>query len=250
MRRFPFTRAAILLLGLTLLGAGPAVARAQQTAIVRGTVTDSVSGQPVNGAQITVAGQARGTTNDRGTYTANVPPGTVTVRVQRIGFAPGERQVTLTAGDTTTVNFALHSVAVTLAQVLVVGYGTQNRARVTGAVTTVNGSDVQNQPVAGVDAALQGKAAGVQVIAELRRARERHQRSRSRRGVALGVQPAAVRGGRRADRERSAVAAARASGAKAPRRSPVSIRTRSSRSPCSRTPRRPRSTARAPRTAS
>ncbi len=164
MRRFPFTRAAVLLLGLTLLGAGPAVARAQQTATVRGTVTDSVSGQPVNGAQITVGGQPHGATNDRGAYTANVAPGTVTLRVQRIGFSPGERQVTLSAGDTTIVNFALHSVAVTLAQVLVVGYGTENRARVTGAVSTVNGSDVADQPVAGLDAALQGKAPGVQVI--------------------------------------------------------------------------------------
>ncbi|MGH7649388.1 MAG: TonB-dependent receptor plug domain-containing protein, partial [Gemmatimonadaceae bacterium] len=164
MRRFSFTRAAFLLLGLTLLGASPAVARAQQTATVRGTVTDSVSGQPVTGAQIAVAGQPRATTNDRGAYTANVAPGTVTVRVQRIGFSPSERQVTLAAGDTTTVNFALHGVAVTLAQVMVVGYGTENRARVTGAVSTVNGSDVANQPVAGLDAALQGKAPGVQVI--------------------------------------------------------------------------------------
>jgi TonB-linked SusC/RagA family outer membrane protein len=163
MRRFTYTRAAFLLLGLTLLGASPAVARAQQTATVRGTVTDSVSGQPVTGAQIAVAGQPRATTNDRGVYTANVAPGAVTVRAQRIGFSPAERQLTLKAGDTVRVDFALHSVSVTLAQVVVVGYGTENRARVTGAVSTVNSSDVQNQPVAGVDAALQGKAPGVQV---------------------------------------------------------------------------------------
>ena len=164
MRRFTPSRAVALLLGLTLFGARPAVARAQQNAVVRGTVTDSVSGQPVTGAQIAVAGQARGVTTDRGTYLVNAAPGTVTVRVQRIGFSPAERQVTLAAGDTTTVNFALHGVAVTLAQVMVIGYGTENRARVTGAVSTVNGSDVQNQPVAGLDAALQGKAPGVQVI--------------------------------------------------------------------------------------
>ncbi|HXE60576.1 MAG TPA: TonB-dependent receptor [Gemmatimonadaceae bacterium] len=164
MRHVPFTRAAFLLLGLTLLGASPAVARAQQEATVRGTVTDSVSGQPVTGAQIMIAGQARATTNDRGAYLASVASGTLTVRVQRIGFAPAERQVTAAAGDTVRADFALHSVTVTLPQVLVVGYGTENRARVTGAVSTVNASDVQNQPVAGIDAALQGKAPGVQVI--------------------------------------------------------------------------------------
>jgi len=153
-----------VLFGLTLLGIGPAVAGAQPTATIRGTVTDSVSGQAVSGAQITIAGQPRGVTSDRGTYSSNVAPGTLTVRVQRIGFSPAERQVTAAAGDTVRVDFVLHSVAVTLAQVMVIGYGTENRARVTGAVSTVNASDVQNQPVAGVDAALQGKAPGVQVM--------------------------------------------------------------------------------------
>src|SRR5690348_15134939 len=163
MRRFTLSRAAAVLVGLTLYIAGPAVAGAQQAATIRGTVTDSVSGQPVTGAQVTIAGQPRGVTNDRGTYSSTVASGAVTVRVQRIGFSPAERQVTVAAGDTVRVDFALHSVAVTLAQVMVIGYGTENRARVTGAVSTVNASDVQNQPVAGVDAALQGKAPGVQV---------------------------------------------------------------------------------------
>lgn len=164
MRRFTLSRAAAVLVGLTLYIAGPAVAGAQQAATIRGTVTDSVSGQPVTGAQVTIGGQVRGVTNDRGAYSSSVAPGAVTVRVQRIGFSPAERQVTVAAGDTVRVDFALHSVAVTLAQVMVIGYGTENRARVTGAVSTVNASDVQNQPVAGVDAALQGKAPGVQVM--------------------------------------------------------------------------------------
>ena len=166
MRRFNRNAAIGVVFGLTAFMAVPAVAAAQQEAAIRGTVSDSVSGEPVVGAQVTVVGTTRGAiTNDRGVYlVTRVPAGAVTVRAQRIGFAPGVHAVTLTAGDTATVNFALHGVAATLSQVVVVGYGTENRARVTGAVSTVTGADVANQPVAGVDAALQGKAPGVQVI--------------------------------------------------------------------------------------
>jgi TonB-linked SusC/RagA family outer membrane protein len=57
----------------------------------------------------------------------------------------------------------LRSVIPTLSQVVVVGYGSSNRSEVTGALTTVAASDIRNTPIAGIDAALQGKAAGVQV---------------------------------------------------------------------------------------
>lgn len=154
-----------VVLGVALGLVAPAMAAAQQSAAIRGTVTDSATGDPVAGAQVTVVGTTRGAiTNDQGVFfVTQVPAGAATVRAQRIGFAPGQHSVTLAAGDTATVNFALHAVATTLSQVVVVGYGTENRANVTGAVSMVTGAEVANQPVAGVDAALQGKAPGVQV---------------------------------------------------------------------------------------
>jgi TonB-linked SusC/RagA family outer membrane protein len=139
-------------------------APSQTVAIVRGTVTDSTNHQPVIGVQVIAVGTTRGAVTDTaGAYTLRVPPGPVTIRAQRIGYAPSQRTITATLDGTETADFVLHPVSTVLSEVVVTGYGTQNRADVTGAVTTVSGQDIQDQPVAGVDAALQGRAAGVQV---------------------------------------------------------------------------------------
>jgi len=133
-------------------------------ATIHGVVTDSASQQPVMGAQVLAVGTTRGAlTDSSGAYTLRIPAGTITLKVQRLGYAPAQRSLTVAAGGEATADFRLTAVSVTLSEVVVTGYGTQNRAQVTGAVTNVTGEDVQNQPVAGVDAALQGKAAGVQV---------------------------------------------------------------------------------------
>ena len=133
-------------------------------AIVRGTVTDSATHAPVYGAQVIAVGTTRGAITDTaGAYTLRVSPGAISIRVQRIGYAPAQRTVTATLDGTATTDFTLRAVSAVLSEVVVTGYGTQNRAQVTGAVTTVAAQDVQDQPVAGIDAALQGKAAGVQV---------------------------------------------------------------------------------------
>src|SRR5690349_12663375 len=141
-------------------------AHAQQTATIRGTVTDSASARGIAGAQVTVTGSTRGgLTNDAGEYIIrDVPIGTVSLRAQRIGFAPADRQVTLTAAGATGVDFSLVASARTLSEVVVVGYGTASRQNVSSAIASVTAEDIANNPVAGVDAALQGKAPGVQVV--------------------------------------------------------------------------------------
>jgi TonB-linked SusC/RagA family outer membrane protein len=141
---------------------------AQQTGSVRGTVTDSASNRGISGAQVTVtvAGTTRGAlTNDAGDYTiAGVPVGSGTTRAQRIGFAPMNGQITVSAGQTAVANFVLAASARTLSEVVVVGYGTSNRANVSSAIASVTAEDVANNPVAGIDAALQAKAPGIQVV--------------------------------------------------------------------------------------
>jgi TonB-linked SusC/RagA family outer membrane protein len=141
-------------------------ATAQQTGTVRGTVTDSASSRGIGGAQVTVTGSTRGgLTNDAGEYVIrDVPAGTVTMRVQRIGFTPADAQVTVSAGQSVTANFTLVASARTLSEVVVVGYGTSSRQNVSSAIASVTAEDIANNPVAGVDAALQGKAPGVQVV--------------------------------------------------------------------------------------
>ncbi|HKR07968.1 MAG TPA: SusC/RagA family TonB-linked outer membrane protein [Gemmatimonadaceae bacterium] len=140
-------------------------ARAQGTGTLRGTVVDSTTQQPVGGAQVQLVGTNRVTFTDAsGVYRfTGVTAGSATVRVQKIGFAQQTVSVNLGDGATAAADVMLRAVIPTLSQVVVVGYGSSNRSEVTGALTTVSASDIKNTPIAGIDAALQGKAAGVQV---------------------------------------------------------------------------------------
>ena len=152
-----------LAIGLTAV---PRLAAAQESGAIRGTVTDSSSGQPIVGAQVTVTGTTLGTvTGEDGAYTLrNIPARAVTVRAQRIGFAPLERDITLAASDTATVNFALVPIAAQLSEIVVVGYGTTTRQGVSSAIASVGAEQIANTPTASVESALQGKAPGVQVM--------------------------------------------------------------------------------------
>ncbi|HWC74238.1 MAG TPA: TonB-dependent receptor [Gemmatimonadales bacterium] len=155
------------LLGLSLALVGtPPPAVAQGTASVTGRVVDSVTAQPVSDARVTIVGRSNGTLTDRdGRYLLQgLPAGNVTVRVQRIGFAPADRTVTLAEGGTTTQDFSLVPAATVLSEVVVTGYGTSTREDLSGAVASVQSGEFANTPLAGVDAAIQGRAAGVQVI--------------------------------------------------------------------------------------
>jgi TonB-linked SusC/RagA family outer membrane protein len=144
--------------------APPQSAQAQGTGVIRGTVTDSTTQQPISGAQVQIVGTQLGaSTNDLGVYVIRGVTGpSVGVRAQRIGFAPQTQTVTL-AGAATTADFALHPIASALSQVVVLGYGSRSRADVSGAVSSVSGTELTGNPVAGIDAAMQGKTPGVQV---------------------------------------------------------------------------------------
>jgi TonB-linked SusC/RagA family outer membrane protein len=141
------------------------IAHAQGTGTIRGTVVDSTTQQPIGGAQVQLVGTNRTTFTDAsGVYRfTGVTAGAATVRIQKIGFAQQTATVNLADGATAGADLMLRSVIPTLSQVVVVGYGSSNRSEVTGALTTVAASDIRNTPIAGIDAALQGKAAGVQV---------------------------------------------------------------------------------------
>jgi TonB-linked SusC/RagA family outer membrane protein len=143
----------------------PAVAAAQATASLSGTVSDSTSGRPIPAVQVLVTGTTRGAlTDDNGRFVVRgLGAGTYTVRAQRIGYAPSMRTVTLADGQALETSFRLAEVARVLSEVVTVGYGTDTRANVSSAVAQVDSKEIVNTPVAGIDAALTGKAAGVQV---------------------------------------------------------------------------------------
>ncbi|MEP6573010.1 MAG: TonB-dependent receptor [Gemmatimonadota bacterium] len=142
---------------------GATVARGQ-VATVRGTVTDSSTHVPITGADVAVVGSGVITvTRANGQYVLDrIKPGTITIRARVIGYAPSDQTITLTDGADQVVDFVLAARPIELAPVAV-GYGTQARNELSSSVSSVGSEDIAHQPVAGLDAALQGKAAGVQV---------------------------------------------------------------------------------------
>lgn len=154
------------LLSLALAGVLSSRLAAQGTASVTGRVVDSASAQPVIGARVTIVGSTSGTLTDRdGRYLLQgLAAGTVTIRAQRIGFAPQDRMVTLSEGGTSLADFALRLVATTLSDQVVTGYGTDERANLSSSISSVRGAELEATPIAGMDGALQGKVAGVQVV--------------------------------------------------------------------------------------
>src|SRR3989440_11981136 len=144
---------------LSLASAGPARG---QTAPVRvtGTVTGAADGSPLSGARVVVKGTSISTltgTNGRYTIDARSPNDTLTFAF--IGYRPVEVAI---AGRSV-VNATMEAAAIMMEEVVVTGYGTQQRRDVTGAVTTVNAEDLTPVPTASVDQTLQGRVAGVQV---------------------------------------------------------------------------------------
>lgn len=152
------------LVAFVALVALPSALMAQGT--VRGTVTDSATGRPVSGVQVTVVGgPARALTGDAGTYQlVNVASGSVTVRAQRIGYAAASRTVSVSDGGTATADFTIRQVATILSTVVAVGYGSTQRATVSSAIASVDSTAIARIPVASIDNALQGRVAGVQVM--------------------------------------------------------------------------------------
>jgi TonB-linked SusC/RagA family outer membrane protein len=116
--------------------------------------------------QVAVVGtRFAATTRDDGSYTiAGVPAGNYTIRATFIGRTPKTRTVTVVDGQTLNIDFALVTQAVQLDAIVSTGYLTQSTRTVTGSVANVSMDNVQSQAVEGIDKALAGQVAGVQVL--------------------------------------------------------------------------------------
>lgn len=126
---------------------------------VSGTVVDD-DNEPVIGANVTIVGTTTGVQTDLdGQFKLNVPVGK-TLKVSYVGYVPAQQKVT---ASNSTYNFVLKSDQQSLDEVVVVGYGTQKRSEVTGAISTVKGDAIKNFSVNSVADALSGMAAGVAV---------------------------------------------------------------------------------------
>ena len=125
----------------------------------KGKVSDA-SGTPLSGASVTVKGTTRGaSTNAAGEFSINAAAGDI-LEISMVGFQP--TSVRLTSADAL-LNLQLQQRLSTVEEVIVIGYGTQKRANVTGAISSVNSKTVRELPVASVSQALQGRVPGLQV---------------------------------------------------------------------------------------
>ncbi|MGV3709236.1 MAG: SusC/RagA family TonB-linked outer membrane protein [Gemmatimonas sp.] len=158
---------AVVTLFVVTIAGGSAAAQAR-VGIVTGRVTDGAEGGPVlDAAQVTIAGTTIGAiTNAEGRFTLrNVPAGTVTIRAARIGYAERTTTVTITAGGTATVDFALTKVAINLTPVVTTATGDQRRGEIPNQIANIDASKlIAESQVSNVSDLLVGKAAGVQIL--------------------------------------------------------------------------------------
>ena len=126
---------------------------------ISGTVVDG-SGLPVIGATVMVVGNnSLGTvTNADGAFSLNVPAGS-SITVSCIGYS----SQTVAVGGRSVINFTLEEDNEFLEETVVIGYGVQRKSDLTGSVASVRSQDLTDRSVSNAGAALQGKAAGVQV---------------------------------------------------------------------------------------
>jgi len=128
-----------------------------QNKAVTGTVTDQ-NNIPLARASVTIKGKKGGvTTDNRGTFKISVPLDADVLVISYVGAA--NQEISLNGRSTITV--AMDVTNSNLSQVVVIGYGTQRRQDVNGAIASVSSAQIQDIPLSSVDQMLEGKAAGV-----------------------------------------------------------------------------------------
>ena len=144
----------VSVVAVVLLGSGSAFAQNQA---ISGKVLDT-GGEPVIGAAVMVPGTTNGATTDlNGAFTLRVAPGT-TLEVSCIGYT------TIRVAAANGMTITLEDDTEMLEETVVIGYGVQRKSDLTGAVASVRSEDLENRSTTDAAAALQGKAAGIQII--------------------------------------------------------------------------------------
>jgi len=124
----------------------------QQKKANTGKVTDT-SGEPIAGVTVTVKGTTKGSITDaNGNYVLSGVPDNATLVFSFIGMKSREMPIT----GKTTINVAMDEDNTLIDEVVVVGYGSQKKANLTGAVATITSKDLEKRPVSTAAAALQG----------------------------------------------------------------------------------------------
>ena len=126
---------------------------------VTGVVKDT-GGQPMSGVTVVVKGTTLGTlTGMDGKYSILLPAADATLRFSFIGYT----DIEVSASGKKVIDVVLEQAISEISEIVVVGYGTQSRSTVTGAIASVTSKEITSLPVTTVDQALQGRAAGLTV---------------------------------------------------------------------------------------
>lgn len=145
----------VFLLCIMLVGAAFA-----QDRKVTGKVTAKEDGLPLPGVSVKVTGTKLGTQTDvNGNYTLNVPAGSKNLEFSFVGYL----NKTISLGNKSVINASLEVDSKQLSEVVVVGYGEQSKALLTGSQASVSAKEIKDAPILSTEQALQGRAAGVQV---------------------------------------------------------------------------------------
>ncbi|MCH5599353.1 carboxypeptidase-like regulatory domain-containing protein [Niabella ginsengisoli] len=127
---------------------------------VAGTVVSN-QGSAIAGATVIVKSTQQATTTDSsGHFSIRMPSGTDTLVISYVGFA----SLDVPVNNQTQVNITLGPVQGEMDEVVVVGYGTQKKSNITGAVSSINTAKINNIPLTNMSNALAGRAAGVTVV--------------------------------------------------------------------------------------
>ena len=139
---------------------GQAINPAEQQKKISGKVSD-ISGAPVPGATIVVAGTTVGTIADiDGNFTLNIPVGAKNLTVSFVGMVSKEVPI----GYATNFRVVLEETSVGVEEVVIVGYGSQKKETMVGAVTQVNNATLMQAGATNVSNAIAGKLSGILTI--------------------------------------------------------------------------------------
>jgi TonB-linked SusC/RagA family outer membrane protein len=127
---------------------------------ISGTVTDAEDGSPLPGVNIVAKGTTVGTVTDvNGEYSLTVADEVTTLVFSSVGYNSVEIEI----NGRSTIDLPMQPDVQSLSEIVVVGYGTQQKKDLTGSVSKVEGEILENIPTSRVDQILQGRAPGVQV---------------------------------------------------------------------------------------
>jgi len=131
-----------------------------QDRTISGKVTSSEDGLGIPGASVAIKGTTRGTATDvDGNYKITVS-GSAVLTITSVGYLTQD----VTVGTRAQVDVTLAADTKSLKEVVVVGYGTQKKSQMTGAISSVGAKQIQELPITNARQALQGRAAGVDVV--------------------------------------------------------------------------------------